>query len=445
VAEKVIILGAGESGMGAALLAKRQGYDVLVSDAGKIHRDTKKALENMSVEWEENTHSLERMESAEWIIKSPGIPEDVEVIRELRKKKARIVSEIEFASKFTNATLIGVTGSNGKTTTVLMIYEILKNAGLHVGLAGNIGNSFAREVAENNYSYYVLEISSFQLDDIIDFAPEFAVITNITPDHLDRYENDFSQYVNSKLRITENQKEKDFLLFNSDDPILRNALSKENLTKAVLHPYGTTANQNKTYIKENVMILQNSNTNTMIDTLGFNLTGRHNLLNAMAAATVADLLKISKEEIRKSLTHFKGVPHRLESVLTIQKAHYVNDSKATNVNATFFALESMPGEVVWIAGGVDKGNDYMELMPLVREKVKALICLGLDNEKLVATFGNVCDIVVETQSMSEAVKIAYKVAEKNDTVLLSPACASFDLFKNYTERGDAFKKAVRNL
>ena len=443
--EKIVILGAGESGLGTAILAKKQGYDVFVSEQGAIKVTAKKTFDELDVVWEEGMHSFSKMSNANWIMKSPGIPSNAPIVSQLKLIKTPVVSEIEFAARYTSATLIGVTGSNGKTTTSLLTYHILIEAGFDVGLAGNIGNSFAREVAENDHEYYVLEISSFQLDDIHEFTPHIGVITNVTPDHLDRYDHNFNDYLKSKLRITKNQKQRDFLIFNSDDPILKPVV-KESLTEAKLHGFGFEASGlNKTHYTSDKITIETEKEKTMINTLEFPLSGRHNLLNAMAASTIASLLQISKATIRESLLNFKGAPHRLEPVLKIQNISYINDSKATNINSVFYALESMKSSTVWIVGGVDKGNDYEVLLPLVREKVKGIICLGIDNHKLLEVFGPVIDIIVETQSMSEAVKIAHKIAQKDDQVLLSPACASFDLFKNYEDRGDQFKEAVRNL
>ena len=443
--EKIVILGAGESGLGTAILAKKQGYDVFVSEQGAINATAKKTFDELDVVWEEGMHSFSKMSNANWIMKSPGIPSNAPIVSQLKLIKTPVVSEIEFAARYTSATLIGVTGSNGKTTTSLLTYHILIEAGFDVGLAGNIGNSFAREVAENDHEYYVLEISSFQLDDIHEFTPHIGVITNVTPDHLDRYDHNFNNYLKSKLRITKNQKQRDFLIFNSDDPILKPVV-KESLTEAKLHGFGFEASGlNKTHYTSDKITIEIEKEKTMINTLEFPLSGRHNLLNAMAASTIASLLQISKATIRESLLNFKGAPHRLEPVLKIQNISYINDSKATNINSVFYALESMKSSTVWIVGGVDKGNDYEVLLPLVREKVKGIICLGIDNHKLLEVFGPVIDIIVETQSMSEAVKIAHKIAQKDDQVLLSPACASFDLFKNYEDRGDQFKEAVRNL
>ncbi|MGB1449334.1 MAG: UDP-N-acetylmuramoyl-L-alanine--D-glutamate ligase [Flavobacteriaceae bacterium] len=443
--KKLVILGAGESGKGTAILAQQKGYQVLVSDAGTIARETKSLLAEKGIRFEENIHSQEEILQADLVMKSPGIPESVPLIKAIRAAGIPIHSEIEFASQYTKAKIIGITGSNGKTTTTLLIHHLLDNAGLNVGIAGNIGKSFAQQVAEQEYDYYVLEISSFQLDDIHSFAPAIGVITNITPDHLDRYNNDFSQYVASKLRLTMNQTEEQFLLFNADDDVLTTALTRTT-TAANMVPFGTSKSAaTGTYFQDNNIHINTTNTATMINTTQFPLQGRHNLLNAMAAASVASLLDISKASIRDSLLSFTAVEHRLEKVLKIQNRTYINDSKATNVNATFYALESMEGQTVWIVGGVDKGNDYTSLLPLVREKVKAIICLGLDNDKIIESFSPVVDLLVETQSMREAVKMAHQLAGKREFVLLSPACASFDLFENYEDRGNQFKEAVRGL
>ena len=443
--DKIVILGAGESGCGTALLAKKQGWEVFVSDQGTISRSAKNTLDGMGIEWEEETHTLSKMQDAQYIMKSPGIPAKSPILQSLKASDIPVISEIEFASKYTKATLIGITGSNGKTTTAMMTYKILDDAGYDVALAGNIGNSFAKEVAENEHQFYVLEISSFQLDDIVNFAPHIGVITNITPDHLDRYDDDFSAYLKSKLRINENQTQRDFLLFNGEDPELSRAVQNINTT-ATLHEFGSFKKKiNTTYIENDSILIETQKNKTMINTMEFPLKGRHNLLNAMAASTVAHLLDVSKETIRESLLNFKGAPHRLEPVLKIQNIRYINDSKATNVNAVYFALESMSAPTVWIVGGVDKGNDYQMLYPLVREKVKAIICLGVDNQKIINAFQSITDLMVETQSMNEAVLIAKKIAERNDNVLLSPACASFDLFENYEDRGNQFKQAVREL
>ena len=442
--KKLVILGAGESGIGAALLAKKKGFDVFISDQKKIDQELQELLNKEGIQWEAGQHSIEVMLAAQFVVKSPGIPFDIPLIEALKKHGKIILSEIEFAAQHTSATLIGITGTNGKTTTTLLTYQILKDAGLNVGIAGNIGNSFALQVAEHDHDFYVLEISSFQLDDIQDFAPHIAVITNITPDHLDRYNYRIEDYIAAKVKISKNQSTKDFLLFNAEDPLLSEAL-KSNQLKAKKIALATPLGREGVYAEKDQIIIQTKNNKTMINSSQFPLFGRHNLLNAMAASTVASLLEISKDSIRESLSHFKGAPHRMEKVLSIQRVQYINDSKATNINATFFAIESIDTPLIWIVGGVDKGNNYEELLPLIREKAKAIICLGVDNEKLRNTFEGLSEIFIETQAMSEAVKIAHKIAMPKDTVLLSPACASFDLFKNYEDRGDQFKNAVRNL
>jgi len=443
--DKIVILGAGVSGNGTAILAKKHGYDVFVSDKSPIAEVTKKHFNKLGIDWEENTHTLSKMQGAKYVMKSPGISSNIPLIDKLKSLRIPLVSEIEFTSKLTDAVLIGITGSNGKTTTAMLTHHILKTAGFDVGLVGNIGNSFAKDVAENDHEYYVLEISSFQLDDIINFAPKIGVITNITPDHLDRYDHDFSKYLKSKLRINQNQTQRDFLLFNTDDPELNKAI-KQIDTQATIHGFGYNSfDSNTTYLEGDQIVIKTKKEKIMIDTIDFTLKGRHNLLNAMAASTVANLLEVSKKTIRESLLNFKGAPHRLEQVLKIEKINFINDSKATNINSVYFALESMNSPTVWIVGGVDKGNDYEALYPLVREKVKAIVCLGIDNQKIIDSFNPFIDIILETQSMKQAVMIAHKIADKNENVLLSPACASFDLFENYEDRGMQFKQAVREL
>ena len=442
----VAILGSGESGRGAAILAKKVGYEVFVSDSNKISKQTKLLFKKLSIDYEENHHSIDKIVKADKVIKSPGIDKKSDLIIDINKKGIDVISEIEFGFLQTDSKIIGVTGSNGKTTTASMIYHILKKSGFNVALAGNIGKSFSESIAEQKYQIYVLEISSFQLDNIMDFSADISVITSISPDHLDRYNYDFNEYIKAKLRITLNQSINQFLIFNSDDKELKKAVKKyaQNVTQ---FPYGFNhpkGDLTTTVKKKSIIVKEKKNIN-MYDTLNFSLKGRHNLLNAMAAVSVARLLKVSNKCIRDSLISFSNVEHRLEEVLKIQNITYINDSKATNVNATFYALESMEGQTVWIAGGIDKGNNYMELLPLVREKVKSIVCIGLDNEKIIESFSPVVDVLVETQSMSEAVKIAHKLANKKEYVLLSPACASFDLFKNFEDRGNQFKKAVRNL
>ena len=442
----IAILGSGESGKGAAILAKKAGYKVFVSDLKKIPKQTKSLFKKLSIDYEENHHSIDKIIKAEKIIKSPGIDQKSDLIVDIKKNGNDIISEIEFGFSQTDSKIIGVTGSNGKTTTATMIYHILKKSGFNVALAGNIGRSFSGSIAEQNYQIYVLEISSFQLDDILNFSPDISVITSITPDHLDRYNYDFDEYIKSKLNITLNQSINQFLIFNSDDKVLRKAV-KKYAQNATQFPYGFNPPKGDlvTTVKKKSIIVKEKKNINMYDTLNFSLKGRHNLLNAMAAVSVARLLKVSNKCIRDSLISFSNVEHRLEEVLKIQNITYINDSKATNVNATYYALESMEGQTVWIVGGIDKGNNYIELLPLVREKVKSIICIGLNNEKIIESFSPVVDVLVETQSMPEAVKIAHKLANKKDYVLLSPACASFDLFKNFEDRGNQFKQAVRNL
>lgn len=441
----LVILGGGESGVGTAILGKKEGYRVFVSDKGKVADQYRELLEEHGIEWEEEKHSEEKIFKADLVMKSPGIPEDAPLVNKLRGKGIKIISEIEFASRFTDANIIGITGSNGKTTTTKFTYFILQNAGLKVGMAGNVGQSFARQVAETTVDHYVLELSSFQLDGIEKFRPHIAVITNITPDHLDRYRHNFNEYIASKFRITMNQTEEDYFIYDADDEIITKWL-RENPVRSRKLPFSLQKEvENGAYIKDEKIIITIDNTQTTMPTTDLTLEGKHNAKNAMAAATVAQLLRIRKETIRESLSNFQGVEHRLEKVLKINNVLYINDSKATNVNATYYALESMEAETIWIVGGVDKGNEYSELLPLVNEKVKAIVCLGVNNEPILNAFGNCVDVIVETRSMEEAVNEAYKLAERGDAVLLSPACASFDLFKNYEDRGRQFKEAVRNL
>lgn len=442
---RLVILGGGESGVGTAILGKKQGYDVFVSDFGKIKDSYKEVLIINEIPWEEEKHTEELILNADVVMKSPGIPDKSPIVKQLKGKGVSVISEIEFAAAFTNAVCIGITGSNGKTTTTMLTYHVLKSAGLNVGLAGNVGKSFAWQVADNNYDFYVIELSSFQLDGIVEFKPHIAIITNISPDHLDRYDYKYQNYIDSKFRITMNQTEEDFLIYDANDEAISEWL-KNNTVKAKLIPFSLTDECSEgAYIKNNTMEVKINQEEFAMDTEHISLEGKHNLKNAMAASSVANILKIRKTTIRESMSNFQGVEHRLEKVLKIQNVQYINDSKATNVNSVFFALESMNTPTVWIVGGVDKGNDYHELMSLVREKVKAIICLGIDNKKIIDAFGNVVDIMVEVNNMSEAVKMAQRLSEKGDTVLLSPACASFDLFESYEDRGRQFKQAVKNL
>lgn len=441
---KLVVLGAGESGIGTAILGKQKGYSVFVSDKGKIAKKYKEVLLHNHIEFEEEKHSETKIFQANVIMKSPGIPTKIPLIQKLLERKIPIVSDIEFASQYTKATIVGITGSNGKTTTTMLTNHILQKANFSVAMGGNIGDSFALQVAQKQYDYHVLELSSFQLDGIVNFLPQIAIITNITPDHLDRYNYVFKNYTNSKFRITKNQTNQQFLIYDFDDETIKQWLQK-NKVKAQLYPFSITeALEQGVFLRDKNIIIKNKKEEILMNLSELTLKGKHNTKNAMAAAMAASILKVRNQTIRESLEDFKGVPHRLELVAKLKGVTYINDSKATNINATFYALDSIKNRIVWIVGGVDKGNDYLELMPLVREKVKAIICLGLDNSKIVQTFNNVVELIVETAGAEEAVKVAKKVAENGDTVLLSPACASFDLFENYQDRGNKFKEAIKN-
>ena len=442
--KRLVILGGGESGVGAALLGKVKEYNVFLSDSGKIANKYKDVLIHNEIEWEDEGHTESEILTADLVVKSPGIPDHVSIVQKLQNATIPVVSEIEFAALFTTANIIGITGSNGKTTTTMMVYHILRQSGFDVAMGGNIGESFAEQVLTNT-AHYILELSSFQLDGIQDFRPHIAVITNITPDHLDRYDYKFESYIASKFRIVMNQTSDDYLIYNSDDEVITSYINSHPI-QSTLVPFSLSKIvANGTYLEQNNIIIEFNNRDIIMPTTNLALEGIHNIKNAMAAATVAHLLKIRKATIRESLEGFQGAEHRLEQVLTINKVKYVNDSKATNVNATYYALECMNVPTVWIVGGVDKGNDYSSLFPFVNEKVKAIICLGKDNEALFDAFGNMVDVIIETQYMSEAVKIAYNVAVAGEAVLLSPACASFDLFDSYEDRGKQFKSAVRKL
>jgi len=443
---RIVILGAGESGTGAAILASEKGYDVFVSDKGTIKEKYRKDLEQYRIPYEEGEHSMKRIMEADIIIKSPGIPSDKSPVIELMNEGKEVISEIEFAGRMTEAKKICITGSNGKTTTTSIIYDIFSRAGLRVALAGNVGYSFARQVATGVYDYYVIELSSFQLDDMYDFKADVAVLMNITPDHLDRYDNKFKNYIDSKFRITNNQSGGDHFIYWADDPVIEKELSVRNL-KPQLLPFSDIKKEGMAaYIENDKLTLSIHNKTEEIMTIhDLALKGRHNTYNSMAAAIAGKILNISKEVIRESLIDFQGVEHRLETVIAVHGINFINDSKATNVNSSWYALECMTNKVVWIAGGIDKGNEYAELHDLAREKVKAIVCLGEDNNKLVDSFKGIVPTIVETKSMQEAVKSAYYLASTGDTVLLSPACASFDLFDNYEDRGRQFKEAVRNL
>jgi len=443
--QKIAVLGAGESGVGTAILAKQKKYKVFVSDKGTISKKYKEVLLHNDIVFEEGKHTESKIFDADVVMKSPGIPDKVELIQKLLQKGIPVISEIEFASKFTDATIIGITGSNGKTTTTLLTGHILKNAKLNVGVAGNVGDSFALQVAKKEHNMYALELSSFQLDGVVEFAPHIAIITNISPDHLDRYDNKYENYINSKFRITMNQTEDDYLIYDADDEAISNWL-ENNKTRAELLPFSLKKKvEIGAYKDNNNIIIQTKSNKFAMSITELALQGSHNIKNAMASGMAGQLLNVRSETIRESLEDFESVEHRLEPVLRINGVEYINDSKATNVNATFYALETVKSDTIWIVGGVDKGNDYTELLPLVHEKVKAIICLGVDNSKIMEAFSNVVDFMIETQGAEEAVKVAYKLANKGDTVLLSPACASFDLFENYEDRGRQFKEAVRLL
>lgn len=443
--KRIVVLGAGESGAGAAVLAKVKGFDVFVSDMSLIKDAYKALLNKYEIEWEDGRHSIEKILNADEIIKSPGIPDTAPVIREIQKKGIPIISEIEFAGRYTHAKMICITGSNGKTTTTLLTYHILKNAGLNVGLAGNVGKSLALQVATENFDYYVIELSSFQLDNMYKFKADIAVLLNITPDHLDRYGYDMQNYINAKFRITQNQTPNDAFIYWNDDPIITKELKAHEL-KARLYPFSEEKEKGvKAYTENNQIVIDAPNDTLTITEDDLALQGRHNLYNSMAASISAKVLDIKKEDIREGLKDFKGVEHRLEKVARVRGVEFINDSKATNVNSCWYALESMRTKVILILGGKDKGNDYSEIEELVKEKVNAIICLGVDNSKLHAFFEGKVPHIEDASSMKEAVDKAFACAQKGETVLLSPCCASFDLFKSYEDRGEQFKECVRNL
>jgi UDP-N-acetylmuramoylalanine--D-glutamate ligase len=442
---KIVILGAGESGVGSALLAQKHGFDVFVSDKGQIKDNYREILEKHGIRWEEGNHNEEEILSAAEVIKSPGIPESAPIIKKIREKGIYIISEIEFAGRYSKGIKICITGSNGKTTVTNLIYHILKKAGKNVAMTGNVGNSFASAVAEGIYDYYVIELSSFQLDGMYDFKADIAILLNITPDHLDRYEYKLQNYIDSKFRVIQNQKKEDFLIYWDGDPIIKAELIKKNPEMTLL-PFSDEIKEGMTaYIENDELIIDYQNKTNLMTIHDFALKGRHNTYNSMAAAIAGKILNIRKEVIRESLADFQGVEHRLEPVITVCGVSFINDSKATNVNSTWYAIECMENNIIWIVGGVDKGNDYSELFPVVKRKVKAIVCLGKDNRKIIEAFKNMVPTIVETTSMEEAVRSSYYLAKKGETVLLSPACASFDLFRNYEDRGRQFKQAVRNL
>jgi UDP-N-acetylmuramoylalanine--D-glutamate ligase len=443
--KRIVILGGGESGAGAAVLAHKKGFDVFLSDYGQIKSQYKELLNKYKIAWEESKHTEDLILNADEIIKSPGIPDKVPIIHKIHEAGIPIISEIEFAGRYTKAKKVCITGSNGKTTTTSLIFHMMQKAGLNVGLAGNIGESFALQVAENEFDYYVIELSSFQLDNMFDFKADIAILLNITPDHLDRYDYKMQNYVESKFRITRNLTEEDCFIFCSDDEVTVEQL-KRIVLRAQQLPFSQQTKINQSaWVENDKMYLNYENNEFIISINELSLKGKHNIYNSMAAGIAGQVLKIRKDIIRESLMDFQGVEHRLESVIKVRGVQYINDSKATNINSTWYALESMETPVVWIVGGIDKGNDYTSLYELVKAKVKAIVCLGIDNSKIHAAFEGMVSVIVDTHSASEAVQQCYKLSAPGDTVLLSPACASFDLFENYEDRGRKFKEAVREL
>ena len=443
---KLVILGGGESGTGAAVLGKQKGWEVFLSDKSSLKEVYKKELDAKGIRWEEGQHTESEILSADCIIKSPGIPHKVSIVQQAKAKGIEIISEIEFASRYTDAKIIAITGSNGKTTTTTLVYHLLKEAGLSVAVGGNIGYSFARLVAQEPKEYYVLEISSFQLDDITSFHPHIALLLNITPDHLDRYNYEFQNYIDAKMRITEFQQAADFLIYDADDPVTVQEINKGQV-RAQLLPFSLEKTFERgawSLDEKNMYVNVNQNIFEM-STKDLTIKGKHNLKNAMGATMVAKLLNVRNENIRNSLMTFQGVPHRLEFVREVEGVRYINDSKATNVNSVYYALDSMEEGRVWIVGGQDKGNDYTPLIPYVSKKVKVIVCLGLDNQKIIQTFQSIVPTIIETHSMEDAVQVGRGLSQEGDTVLLSPACASFDLFQSYEDRGNQFKHYVNML
>lgn len=443
--QRIVVLGGGESGVGSAILAKVKGFDVFLSDSGNLKADAKGMLSKYDIDFEEGGHTMEKILNASEVIKSPGIPDKAPLITAIKERGIKVISEIEFAGRYDSAKKICITGSNGKTTTTSLIYFTLKNAGLNVGLAGNIGQSYAYQVATEKYDYYVLELSSFQLDGMYDFKADIAILMNITPDHLDRYDYKMQNYINSKFRITQNMNEEDCFIFCNDDPVTIGELDKI-VTRAKMLPFSQEKEVARgAYLKEDKICFSVDGDWDYIYLQELALQGRHNVYNSMAAAIAAKAVNIDKKIIRESFMSFSGVAHRMEKVLKIKNVLYINDSKATNVNSSWYALESMKTPVIWIAGGTDKGNDYEPLYDLVKDKVRVLICMGVDNAKLHKNFADKVDMIIDVKSAQDAVAKAYEVAQAGETVLLSPCCASFDLFKNYEDRGDQFKAAVRAL
>jgi UDP-N-acetylmuramoylalanine--D-glutamate ligase len=445
LAKKIVVLGAGESGVGAAILARKKGMEAWVSDKGKIKPQYVDMLKKEAIPYEEGTHSEDMILNADEVIKSPGIPENAPLIQKLKAKSIPVISEIEFASRYTNAKLICITGSNGKTTTTLLTYHIFKKAGLNVGLAGNVGKSFAYQVATENFDYYVLELSSFQLDDMYKFRADVSILLNVTPDHLDRYNYKFEDYIESKFKIVQNQTSQDSFIYCLDDEVTRKEVEKRNIP-AKKYPFSITQVVEEGGSLQNQEIVLNVNkSHFSMPANRLSLPGKHNIYNSMAAGIAAKVMDIRKDSIRESLADFQNIEHRLEFVATIHGVEFINDSKATNVNSAWYALESMTRPVVWIVGGTDKGNDYTILQELVKEKVHTIVCLGKDNRKIISAFSTIVPFITEATTAKEAVMKALKASKHGDTVLLSPACASFDLFVNYEDRGNQFKQAVREL
>lgn len=443
--KRLVILGSGESGVGAAVLGLKKGFDVFVSDKGSIKEKYKNVLSNYEIAWEEGGHSEEKILNADEVVKSPGIPEKAELVQKLRARGIPVISEIELAGRYTKAKKICITGSNGKTTTTLLTYHIMQKAGLNVGLAGNVGKSMALQVAENDFDYYVIELSSFQLDDMYTFKADVAILLNITPDHLDRYKYEFQNYVDSKFRVIQHMGAGDAFIYNDDDEVIKQELSKRKIS-ARLFPFSIQHEVKEGACLNGKELQINIHPNPLIMSIEeLALQGKHNIYNSMAASVSGKLFDIRKESIRESLSDFHNVEHRLEHVGKVHGIDFINDSKATNVNSTWYALESMSQPVIWIVGGQDKGNDYSQLKDLVRDKVKAIVCLGVDNKKIIKAFKDLVEVITETSSAQEAVKVAYRLGKQGDVVLLSPACASFDLFENYEDRGRQFKTSVRSL
>ena len=440
----IVVLGAGESGVGAAILAQKEGYSVFVSDKGTIKEEYRSALLEYGIEFEEGTHSLDRIQAADCLVKSPGIPSTVPFIKEFAETGKKVLSEIEFAGPYCRAKTICITGSNGKTTTTMLTHHILKKAGIKVGLAGNVGYSFAKQVAQEDFDWIVIELSSFQLEEMYDFKADISILLNITPDHLDRYDCDMQKYMDAKFRILQNQTEKDWFIYNFDDPIIKAEIEKRK-PNTQMAPFSLKDEQSVGGYLDQEQLIINIHKQFTMSIHDLALKGKHNTQNSLASGIAARVLEIRNESIRESLTDFVNVEHRMEFIAKVHGIEFINDSKATNINSTWYALESMNKPTVWIVGGVDKGNDYSELAELVQDKVKAIICLGKENKKIIKAFKGIVETIVETESAMEAVAYAYRLAQKEETVLLSPACASFDLFENYEDRGNQFKKAVRSL